>query len=108
VEGQLHDLARAQRVPFDEVLDRVGLWEAAIKRLIEPEEIAALVGFLVSNAGAAITGTAQVIDAGLTAHWPTTGEGSKRPGTTSALCCQVDCPCASPVSLGDASSEITH
>jgi 3-hydroxybutyrate dehydrogenase len=68
VEGQLHDLARAQRVPFDEVLDRVGLSEAAIKRLIEPEEIAALVGFLASDAGAAITGTTQVIDAGLTAH----------------------------------------
>jgi 3-hydroxybutyrate dehydrogenase len=68
VEGQLHDLARAQGVPFDEVLDRVGLSEAAIKRLIEPEEIAALVGFLASDASAAITGTTQVIDAGLTAH----------------------------------------
>jgi 3-hydroxybutyrate dehydrogenase len=68
VEGQLHDLARAQGVPFDQVLDRVALSAAAIKRLIEPEEIAALVGFLASDAGAAITGTTQVIDAGYTAH----------------------------------------
>jgi 3-hydroxybutyrate dehydrogenase len=57
VEGQLHDLAQAQGVPFNEVLDRVGLAEAAIKRLIEPEEIAVLVGFLTSGAGAAITGS---------------------------------------------------
>jgi hypothetical protein len=33
VEGQLHDLAQAQGVPFNEVLDRVGLAETAIKRL---------------------------------------------------------------------------
>ncbi len=68
VERQLQKLAFAQNVPFDEVLDRVGLSGAAVKRLIEPEEIAALVGFLVSDAAAAITGTAQVIDGGLTAH----------------------------------------
>ncbi len=68
VERQLQDLARAQGVAFDQVLDRVGLSEAAIKRLSEPEEIAALVGFLASDASAAITGTTQVIDAGLTAH----------------------------------------
>ena len=68
VEGQLQDLARAQGVPFDEVLDRVGLSRAAIKRLIEPEEIAGLVGFLASDAAAAITGTTQVIDAGYTAR----------------------------------------
>ena len=68
MEGQLRDLAQAQGVTFDDVLDHVGLSEAAIKRLNEPEEIAALVGFLVSDDGAAITGTTQVIDAGLTAH----------------------------------------
>ena len=68
VEGQLHDLAQAQGVPFEEVLDRVMLSGAAIKRLIEPDEIAALVGFLASDASAAITGTTQVIDVGLTAH----------------------------------------
>jgi 3-hydroxybutyrate dehydrogenase len=68
VEGQLHDLAQAQGVPFEEVIDRVILSGAAIKRLIEPEEIAALVGFLCSDASASITGTTQVIDAGLTAH----------------------------------------
>ncbi|HSR11925.1 MAG TPA: 3-hydroxybutyrate dehydrogenase [Thermodesulfobacteriota bacterium] len=68
VEKQLHDLARAQGVPFDQVLERVGLSEAAVKRLIEPEEIAGLVGFLSSDAAAAITGTTQVIDGGITAH----------------------------------------
>lgn len=68
VEGQLHDLAQAQGVPFDDVLERVMLSGAAIKRLIEPEEIAALVGFLASDASGAITGTTQVIDAGQTAR----------------------------------------
>jgi 3-hydroxybutyrate dehydrogenase len=68
VEGQLQELAREQGVPFDEVLERAGLSGAAIKRLIEPEEIAALVGFLASDAGAAITGSTQVIDAGYTAR----------------------------------------
>ena len=68
VEMQLQDLARAEGLPFDEVLNRAGLSEAVIKRLIEPEEVAAFVGFLASDAGAAITGTTQVIDGGLTAH----------------------------------------
>lgn len=68
VEAQLNELARAQGVSFDEILNRVGPSEAAIKRLIEPEEVAALVGFLASDAGAAITGTTQVIDGGFTAH----------------------------------------
>ncbi len=55
-------------MPFKQVLDRVGLSEAAVQRLIEPEDIAALVGFLSSDAAAAIAGTTQVIDGGTTAH----------------------------------------
>jgi 3-hydroxybutyrate dehydrogenase len=68
VEGQINDLAQAQGVAANQVIEQVMLSGAAIKRLIEPEEIAALVGFLASDAGALITGTTQVIDGGVTAH----------------------------------------
>ena len=68
VEKQLAALAQAQGVSTDEILSRIGPAETAIKRLIEPEEVAALVGFLASDAAAGITGAVQVIDGGLTVH----------------------------------------
>jgi 3-hydroxybutyrate dehydrogenase len=41
---------------------------AAIKRLLEPKEVAAYVTFLCSDAAAGITGAEQVIDLGWTAR----------------------------------------
>ena len=41
---------------------------AAIKRLLEPCEVAACVTFLCSDLASGITGAAQVIDCGWTAH----------------------------------------
>ena len=41
---------------------------AAIKRLIEPDEIAGLVGYLASDAAASVTGAAWAIDGGWTAR----------------------------------------
>jgi 3-hydroxybutyrate dehydrogenase len=67
VEGQLADQARAHGVSEAEVLERVVLAPQAIKELIEPEEVAATVGFLTGPAGRAFTGAPVVMDNGWTA-----------------------------------------
>lgn len=68
VERQMGDLAATEGVPLDEVVERVMLAPAAIKRLIEPAEIARYAAFLCTDDAASITGTAQVIDGGWTAR----------------------------------------
>jgi len=68
VEGQIADQARVQRIRPEEVLEKVVLAPAAIKRLLEPEEIASLVLYLCSDAAAGVTGAALAIDAGWTAR----------------------------------------
>ena len=68
VERQIGDLARTEGIPVEEVVSRVMLEPSAIKRLIEPAEVAAMVGFLCSDEAAAITGSANVIDGGWTAR----------------------------------------
>jgi 3-hydroxybutyrate dehydrogenase len=68
VEGQIADQARTRGISEGEVVERVMLEPAAIKRLIEPEEIAALALFLTSDQAGAITGSAQTIDLGWTAR----------------------------------------
>jgi 3-hydroxybutyrate dehydrogenase len=50
------------------VLEEVILAPQAVKRLIEPAEIADAVAFLLSPAGVAITGTPLVMDQGWTAR----------------------------------------
>jgi len=52
----------------DEVVDEVMLGPAAVKRLIEPDEVAELVAYLCGDAAAAITGTSVKIDGGWTAR----------------------------------------
>ena len=68
VEKQVEALAATEGIGVDEVLDRVMLGPAAVKRLIEPEEIGRYAAFLCSDAAASITGSAQVIDGGWTAR----------------------------------------
>jgi 3-hydroxybutyrate dehydrogenase len=68
VERQAADLARTEGVPVDEVEARVMLAGSAVRRLVEPEEVAACVRFLCSDEAAAITGSAQLIDGGWTAR----------------------------------------
>jgi len=68
VEKQLADLARTEDVQIDEVTERVMLAPSALKRLIEPTEVASYVRFLCTEAAAAITGSAQLIDGGWTAR----------------------------------------
>jgi 3-hydroxybutyrate dehydrogenase len=68
VEGQLADLARMANIPVEQALDELLLAPMATRRLIEPSQIAAFVGYLVSEAGAPITGAALPIDGGWTTH----------------------------------------
>jgi 3-hydroxybutyrate dehydrogenase len=62
--------AQAQHLGIDEgkVIDEVMLGPAAVKRLIEPAEVADLVVYLCGDAASAITGTSLKIDCGWTAR----------------------------------------
>ena len=68
VEKQMADQAKAHGIPESEVLEKVMLTQNAIKRLIEPEEVAQLATFLCGEGAWSITGTAQQMDAGWLAH----------------------------------------
>jgi 3-hydroxybutyrate dehydrogenase len=64
VEHQIADQARVHGLSEGEVVEKIMLAEPAIKRLIEPEEVAELAAFLCSPAGDFITGSALTIDGG--------------------------------------------
>ena len=68
VEKQLADQARVHGIPEAEVLEKVLLTQNAIKRLIEPEEVAQLCTFLCGDGAWSITGSEQKMDAGWLAH----------------------------------------
>jgi len=68
VEKQIADQARIHGIPEDEVVEKIMVTEGAIHRLLEPEEVAEFVSYLCSEAGRSITGSAQTIDCGWTAH----------------------------------------
>lgn len=68
VESQIADQARSRGISAEDVIARVMLEPAAIKRLIEPDEIASLVSYLCSDAAGAVTGAAWDIDLGWTAR----------------------------------------
>lgn len=67
VENQVADQARTRNISEKEVLEQVMLAPAAVKRLVEPAEVGALVAFLCSNEAGAITGADWTIDLGWTA-----------------------------------------
>lgn len=68
VEKQIADQARIHGIPESEVVEKVMVAEAAIHRLLEPDEVAAYVTFLCSDQAAGVTGSAVTIDCGWTAH----------------------------------------
>jgi 3-hydroxybutyrate dehydrogenase len=68
VEKQIAAQARVHGIPESEVVEKVMVTEGAIKRLLEPSEVAQLVSYLCSDAASGITGSAQTIDCGWTAH----------------------------------------
>jgi len=67
VEGQISEQARVHAISEREVVERIMLAPAAIKRLLEPDEVAGLALYLCSEAAGGITGAAYPIDAGWTA-----------------------------------------
>ncbi|MGH7806631.1 MAG: 3-hydroxybutyrate dehydrogenase [Thermodesulfobacteriota bacterium] len=68
VEKQIDDQAKAHGIPREEVLEKVILAEAPMKRMLEPEEVAELVVYLASDLARNITGAAIPIDEGWTAQ----------------------------------------
>ncbi|GAA3225596.1 3-hydroxybutyrate dehydrogenase [Actinocorallia longicatena] len=67
VENQIADQAAAHGIPADEVVQTVMLRRSAVKRLIEPDEVAGLVAYLCTPEAAMITGTSIAMDGGWTA-----------------------------------------
>ncbi|MEU9126712.1 3-hydroxybutyrate dehydrogenase [Kitasatospora sp. NPDC048540] len=68
VERQIAAQAAAHGIPEDEVVERIMLDRTAVKRLIEPAEVAALALWLCSPAAAYITGASLPVDGGWTAY----------------------------------------
>jgi 3-hydroxybutyrate dehydrogenase len=68
VENQIADQAKVRGISEDEVVAQVMLERAALKRLLEPEEVAEMAAYLCSPAAAAVTGASMVMDGGWTAH----------------------------------------
>jgi 3-hydroxybutyrate dehydrogenase len=68
VEQQIADQARIHGITESEVLETIMLSHNAVKRLVEPEEVAALVGWLVGPEAAMVTGASYTMDGGWTAQ----------------------------------------
>jgi 3-hydroxybutyrate dehydrogenase len=68
VEKQIADQARAHGISEDRVLSEVLLAPQAVKRLIEPEEVAEVVAFLLGPGGRPFSGAPVSMDLGWTAR----------------------------------------
>jgi 3-hydroxybutyrate dehydrogenase len=68
VEGQVASQAEAHGTSEEHVLEDVILAPHAVKRLIEPAEVAAVVAFLLGDGGRAFTGVPVTMDLGWTAR----------------------------------------
>ena len=68
VDSQVADQAKANRLSPEEVVEKVMLAPAAVKRLIEPAEVADFAAYLCSDAAGVITGAALAMDLGWTAR----------------------------------------
>ena len=68
VEAQVADQAAAHGLPEDEVLERVILERQAVKRMLEPSEVADVVAFVLGPSGRGFTGAPVILDQGWTAR----------------------------------------
>ncbi|EPC04352.1 3-hydroxybutyrate dehydrogenase [Litchfieldella anticariensis FP35 = DSM 16096] len=68
VDNQIADQARMHGMKEQDVIEQIMLKNAAIKRLIDPSEVASLAAYLASDAAGAVTGASWNIDLGWTAQ----------------------------------------
>jgi 3-hydroxybutyrate dehydrogenase len=68
VEKQIADQARVHGIPESEVVEKIMLTEAAIKRLLEPAEVGELVAWLCGPSAGMATGASWVLDGGWSAR----------------------------------------
>jgi 3-hydroxybutyrate dehydrogenase len=68
VEGQIADQATAHGLAEERVVEEIMLARTAVKRLIEPSEVADAVSWLCSPAASSVTGTSLVMDGGWSAR----------------------------------------
>jgi len=68
VEKQIPDQAKAHGMSEEDVLEQVILAPHAVKRLIEPEEVANVIAFLAGPGGAAFSGVPVTMDLGWSAR----------------------------------------
>lgn len=68
IERQIAQQAQVTGLPEDQVLKAVFLEKMPTGRLIGPEEVAAAIAFLCSDAAASITGAVLPVDGGYTTH----------------------------------------
>src|SRR3989440_5330448 len=68
VEKQIADQARIHGISEDRVVEEIMLTEPAIKRLIEPSEVADLVAYLCSPPASFANGSSYVLDGGWSAR----------------------------------------
>lgn len=68
VTKQIADQARTHDITEDKVLSDVLLKESAVKRLVEPEEVGALVTWLASPVAGMVTGASYTMDGGWSAR----------------------------------------
>jgi 3-hydroxybutyrate dehydrogenase len=68
VEGQIKEQVATLGISEEEVVNKVMLEPAAIKRLVEPDEVAHLALFLASDEARSVTGAAYTMDLGWTAR----------------------------------------
>jgi 3-hydroxybutyrate dehydrogenase len=67
MENQIDDQAKTHGIAKEKVIKEIMLEKAAIKKLIEPNDIAEIAKFLCSNAANCITGSLMTIDCGWSA-----------------------------------------
>ena len=68
VEKQIADQARLHGIPEGDVVEKVMLTEAAIKRLVEPAEVAGLALWLAGDDAGMVTGASYTMDGGWSAR----------------------------------------
>jgi 3-hydroxybutyrate dehydrogenase len=68
VEKQIADQARIHGIPESDVVEKVMLVESAIKRLLEPDEVADLVLWFCGPTAAMVTGASYTMDGGWSAR----------------------------------------